>query len=71
MFKEVEIQAAGLKLYGTKKEERESKSKREKQNGGFAHQEDMEFEGGKTMRYEFTGINLWLWVSLQELLGTS
>ena len=39
-----------LKLDATKKEERESKSEREKENAG---QEDLEFEGGKTMRYEF------------------
>ena len=36
-----------------KKEERESKSEREKENVGFACQEDLEFEGGKTMHYEF------------------
>ena len=33
-----------------KKEERESKSEREKENVG---QKDLEFEGGKTIRYEF------------------
>ena len=50
MFKEAEIQAIGLKLDATKKEESESKSEREKENVG---QEDLEFEGGKTMHYEF------------------
>ncbi|XP_065619291.1 uncharacterized protein LOC136063198 [Quercus suber] len=39
-----------LKLDATKKDERESKSEREKENAG---QEDLKFEGGKTMRYEF------------------
>ena len=53
MFKEVEIQAIGIKLDATKKEERESKSEREKENASFACQEDLEFEGGNTMRYEF------------------
>ena len=53
MFKEAEIQAIGLKLHATKKEKRESKSEREKENAGFACQEDLKFEGGKTMRYEF------------------
>ena len=53
MFKEVEIQAIGLKLDATRKEERESKSEREKKNVGFACQEDLKFEGEKTMRYEF------------------
>ena len=33
-----------------RKEKRESKSEREKENAG---QEDLEFEGGKTMCYEF------------------
>ena len=50
VFKEVEIQAIGLALDATKKEERESKFEREKENTG---QEDLKFEGGKTMRYEF------------------
>ena len=57
MFKEVEIQTIWHTLDATKKEERkrrkekrESKSEREKENAG---QEDLEFEGGKTMRYEF------------------
>ena len=53
VFKEAEIQAIGLKLHATKKEKRESKSEREKENAGFACQEDLKFEGGKTMRYEF------------------
>ena len=53
VFKEAEIQAIGLKLDATKKEERESKSEREKKNVGFACQEDLKFEGEKTMRYEF------------------
>ena len=50
VFKEVEIQAIELTLDATKKEERESKSEREKENAG---QEDLEFERGKTMHYEF------------------
>ena len=50
VFKEAEIQAIELTLDATKKEERESKSEREKENAG---QEDLEFERGKTMRYEF------------------
>ena len=57
VFKEVEIQTIWHTLDATKKEERkkrkekrESKSEREKENAG---QEDLEFEGGKTMRYEF------------------
>ena len=57
MLKEVEIQTIWHTLDATKKEERrkrkekrESKSEREKENAG---QEDLEFEGGKTMRYEF------------------
>ena len=50
MFKEAKIQAIGLTLDATKKEERESKSEREKENAG---QEDLEFERGKTMHYEF------------------
>ena len=53
MFKEVEIQAIVLKLDVTKKEERESKSEREKENTSFACQEDLEFEEGKTMGYAF------------------
>ena len=53
VFKEAEIQAIGLKLYATKKEERETKSEREKENASFACQEDLEFEGAKTMQYEF------------------
>ena len=57
VFKEVEIQTIWHTLDATKKEERrkrkekrESKSEREKENAG---QEDLEFEGGKTMHYEF------------------
>ena len=50
VFKEAEIQAIGLALDATKKEERESKSEREKENAG---QEDLEFERGNTMHYEF------------------
>ena len=50
VFKEVEIQAIGFTLDSTKKEKRESKFEREKENAG---QEDLEFEGGKTMCYEF------------------
>ena len=57
MFKEVEIQTIWHTLDATKKEERrkrkekrESKSEREKEN---TSQEDLEFEGGKTMHYEF------------------
>ena len=57
MFKEVEIQTIWLTLDATKKEERrkkreerESKFERGKEN---ADQEDLEFEGGKTVRYEF------------------
>ena len=50
LFKEAEIQAIELTLDATKKEERESKSEREKENAG---QEDLEFERGKTMHYEF------------------
>ena len=50
VFKEVEIQAIWHTLDATKKEERESKFEREKENTG---QEDLKFEGGKTMRYEF------------------
>ena len=50
VFKEAEIQAIELTLDATKKEERESKSEREKENAG---QEDLEFERGKTMHYEF------------------
>ena len=57
MFKEVEIQAIGLALDATKKEERESKFEIEKENAG---QEDMEFEGGKTMRYEFEKLRVML-----------
>ena len=53
MFKEAEIQAIGLKLDATRKEERESKSEREKKNVGFACQEDLKFEEEKTMRYKF------------------
>ena len=53
MFKEAEIQAIGLKLDATRKEERESKSEREKENVAFACQEHLEFEGGKSMRYKF------------------
>ena len=52
-FKEAEIQGIGLKLDAIKKEERESKSEREKESASFACQEDLEFERGKTMRYEF------------------
>ena len=55
MFKEVEIQAIGFTLDSTKKEKRESKFEREKENAG---QEDLEFEGGKTMCYEFE--KLWV-----------
>ena len=44
VFKEAEIQAIGLKLHATKKEKRESKSEREKENAGFACQEDLKFE---------------------------
>ena len=50
MFKGAEIQVIGLKLDTTTKEDRESKFEREKENAG---QEDLEFEGRKTMRYEF------------------
>ena len=50
MFKEVEIQAIWHTLDATKKEERESKSEREKETAG---QEDLEFVGGKTMRYDW------------------
>ena len=50
VFKEAEIQVIGLKLDTTTKEDRESKFEREKEN---ADQEDLEFEGRKTMRYEF------------------
>ena len=50
VFKEAKIQAIELTLDATKKEERESKSEREKENIG---QKDLEFEGGKTIRYEF------------------
>ena len=57
VFKEVEIQTIWLTLDATKKEERrkkreerESKFERGKEN---ADQEDLEFEGGKTVRYEF------------------
>ena len=57
VFKEVEIQAIGLALDATKKEERESKFEIEKENAG---QEDMEFEGGKTMRYEFEKLRVML-----------
>lgn len=57
VFKEAEIQAIGLKLDTTKKEERESKSEREKENAG---QKDLEFEGGKTMRYEFEKLEVTL-----------
>ena len=57
VFKEAEIQAIGLALDATKKEERESKFEIEKEN---ASQEDMEFEGGKTMRYEFEKLRVML-----------
>ena len=53
VFKEAAIQAIEFKLYATKKKERKSKSEREKENASFACEENLEFEGGKTMRYEF------------------
>ena len=43
-----------------KKEERESKSEREKENASFACQEDLEFEGGETMHYEFEKLRVTL-----------
>ena len=64
VFKEVEIQTIWHTLNATKKEERrkrkekrESKFEREKEN---ASQEDLEFEGGKTMRYEFEKLRVTL-----------
>ena len=57
VFKEAKIQAIELTLDVTKKEERESKSEREKEN---ASQEDLEFERGKTMRYEFEKLRVTL-----------
>ena len=64
VFKEVEIQTIWHTLNATKKEERrkrkekrESKSEREKEIAG---QEDLEFEGGKTMRYEFEKLRVTL-----------
>ena len=67
VFKEVEIQTIWHTLDATKKEERrkrkekrESKSEREKENASFACQEDLEFEGGKTMHYEFEKLRVTL-----------
>ena len=51
-LKKLKFRLLGLSCTQPRKR-KESKSEREKENAGFACQEDLKFEGGKTMRYEF------------------
>ena len=51
-LKKLKFRLLGLSCTQPRKR-KESKSEREKENAGFACQQDLEFKGGKTMHYEF------------------